>query len=153
MPRKKLPKPKPLESFLINNGLMSIEVEVWANKADAGGSGSWRMRQASAALDVLVKAYEDKLFNQYHSRSVSEIALKRLLGKRQTLKLVEDIRLILKKNGFEFQKTALWKLAEELQRTFIALRNGVVSNQSTLPHLPVNSEEARIRDRILKGTF
>ena len=153
MPRKKLPKPNPLETYFIENGIMSVAVEVWANKADAGGSGSWRMRKASAALDTLIKAYEDKLLNPYHSRGVSEVALKRLLGKRQTSKLVEEIRPILKKNGFEFQKTALWTLAEELQKTFIALRNGVVSNQSTLPHLTVNSEEARIRDRMLKGTF
>jgi hypothetical protein len=153
MPRQKFPKPKPLETYFIESGLMSVEFEVWANKADAGERGSWRMRKASAALDILIKAYEDRLLNPFHSRSVSEIALKRLLGKRQTSKLVEEIRPILKKNRFEFQKTALWSLAEELQTTFIAIRNGIASNQSTLPHLPVNSEEARIRDRMLKGTF
>ena len=111
------------------------------------------MRNASSALDILIEAYEDKLFNQYHSKGVSEIALKRLLGKRQTSKLVEDIKPILRKKGLIFQKTALWKLAEELQKTFIALRNGVITNQTTLLHVPVNSDVARIRDRMLKGTF
>jgi hypothetical protein len=153
MPRKKLPKPKPLATYLTNYGIQFIEAEEWANKADAGGRGSWRMRDASTALDVLIDAYEDKLLNQYHSKSVSELALKRLLGKRQTSKLVEDIKPILRKEGLAFQKTALWLLAEDLQKTFIALRNGLITNQNILPHIPVNSDVARIRDRMLKGTF
>ena len=153
MPRKKFPKVQPLERIRTYYGIIPIEATVWANLADEGGRGSWKKRQASAALDILIEAYTDKLLNPLHTRNVSDTALRRLLGKRQTSKLVMEIKSILRRHGLSFEKTALWLLAADLQKTFIVLQNAIVSNQNTLGHLPPNTPEFNIREKLLKGTF
>jgi hypothetical protein len=154
MPRKKNPKPKPLESFPLGKGLLSIyTVEIWDNFADSGERGSWKKRKACDALNVLIQAYESKLLSPYNPPNVSDIALRRLLGNRQTSKLIEEIKPILKKNNLTLQKTALWLVAKDLQNTFEALKNAIVNNQNNLGHLPLNSPEYLLRQKILKGTF
>ena len=154
MPRKKNPKPKPLESFPLGKGLLSIyTVEIWDNFADSGERGSWKKRKACDALNILIQAYESKLLSPYNPPNVSDIALRRLLGNRQTSKLIEEIKPILKKNNLTLQKTALWLVARDLQNTFAALKNAIVNNQNNLGHLPLNSPEYLLRQKILKGTF
>jgi hypothetical protein len=154
MPRKKYPKPKPLESFPLGAGILSIyTVEIWDNFADSGERGSWKKRKACDALNVLIQAYESKLLSPYNPPNVSDIALRRLLGNRQTSKLIDEIKPILKKNNLTLQKTALWMVAKDLQNTFKALKNAIVNNQNNLGHLPVNSPEYLLRQKILKGTF
>lgn len=153
MPRKKFPKPEPLERIQIYYGIVPIDLEIWANTADEGGRGSWKKRGASTALTILIETYTDRLFNELHPPKLSDSTLKRLLGNRQTSKLVEEIKPILRKRRISLGKTALWLLAEELQKTFIVLRNAIVSNQHNLECLPSNSPEFKIRQKMLKGTF
>jgi hypothetical protein len=158
MPRKKYPKPQPLERYYIPRGdgiasLIIDELEIWNNLADTGERGSWRQRNASTALDILIGVYEVRLLNPYHPPTVSDIALKRLLGKRQTSKLVLEIKPILRKHKLSFQKTALWLLAQELQKTFVVIKNGIQNNSNNPTHISINSPEYQIQQKILKGTF
>lgn len=153
MPRKKSPKPEPLERIQTYYGIVPVDVEIWANTADEGGRGSWKKRNASTALAILIEVYTDRLLNELHPPKLSDFTLKRLLGNRQTSKLVEEIKPILRKHRISLGKTTLWLLAEELQRTFIVLQNAIVSNQKNLKSLPSNSPEFKIRQKMLKGTF
>lgn len=153
MPRKKFPKPEPLGRIQTYYGIVPVDVEIWANTADEGGRGSWKRRQTSTALTILIETYTDRLLNEWHPPKLSDLSLKRLLGNRQTSKLVEEIKPILRKHRLSFGKTALWLLAAELQKTFIVLRNAIVSNQSNLGYLPSNSPEFKFRQKMLKGTF
>jgi hypothetical protein len=153
MPRKKLPKPEPMERIQTYYGIAPLDIEVWVNKADQGGRGSWKRRDTNTAFNILVETYTDRLLNELHPPTLSDSTLKRLLGNRQTSKLVEEIKPVLKKHRLSFGKTALWLLAAELQKTFIVLRNAIVTNQNSLGHLPTNSPEFKIRQKILKGTF
>lgn len=153
MPRKKFPKPEPLERIQTYYGIVPVDVEIWANTADEGGRGSWKRRQTSTALTILIEVYSDRLLNEWHPPTLSDSTLKRLLGYRQTSMLVEEIKPILRKHRISLGKTALWLLAEELQKTFIAIQNAILSNSNNLGHLPSNSPEFKIRQKILKGTF
>lgn len=153
MPRKKLKKPTPLEIIRIFYGIEIIEIEVWDNIADAGGRGSWRKRSANIALNLLIDSYADKLINPLQTPTLSDRTLKRLLGHRQTSKLAEEIKPILRRHKLFFKKTAIWLLAQELQKTFIVLRNALKANEGNLRHLAINSPEERIRQKMLKGTF
>ena len=153
MPRKKLPTLEPLDRIHGYYGILPVEIEVWDNEADQGGRGSWKKRGKGTAINILTDAFSDRLLNPLNSPTVSDGALKRLLGRRQTSKLVQEIKPILRKHRLFFQKTALWLLAQELQKTFIVLQNAIVNNQHNLGHLPFNSPEFRIREKILKGTF
>ncbi len=154
MPRKKYPKPKPLESFPLGKGILSIyRVEIWDNFADSRERGSWKRRKTCDALNILIQAYDSKLLSPYNPPNVSDIALRRLLGNRQTSKLIEEIKPILKRNNIKLQKTALWLVAKDLQNTFIAIKNAIINNQNNLGHLPINSSEYQLRQKILKGTF
>jgi len=153
MPRKKLPKPQPPERITIHEGIMAVDVEVWDNPADSRERGSWKKRKAGDALNILMQAYESKLLSPYNPPNVSDIALRRLLGNRQTSKLIEEIKPILKRNNIKLQKTALWLVAKDLQNTFIAIKNAIINNQNNLGHLPINSPEYQLRQKILKGTF
>lgn len=154
MPRKKRPKPKPLESFPLVTDILSIyTVEVWDNFADSGERGSWKKRQACDALNILIRAYESKLLSPFNSPNVSNIALKQLLGKRQTSKLIEEIKPLLKKNKITLQKTALWLVTKDLQNTFIALKNATINNNKSSVSLQVNSQEYLLSQKFLKGTF
>jgi hypothetical protein len=153
MPRKKFPKPEPLGRIQTYYGIVPVDVEIWANTADEGGRGSWKRRDASTALTILIETYTDRLLNELHPPKLSDLTLKRLLGNRQTSNLVEEIKPILRKHRLSFGKTALWLLAAELQKTFIVLRNAIESNQSNLGYLPSNSPEFKIRQKMSKGTF
>jgi len=154
VPRKKYPKPEPLESFPLGKGILGIyTVEIWDNFADSGERGSWQRKKACDALNILIKAYENTLLSPYNAPNVSDIALRRLLGDRQTSKLVVDIKPILKRKNITLQKTALWLVAKDLQSTFLALKNATINNQNNLKHLPVNSQEYLLRQKFLKGTF
>ena len=153
MPRKKLPKPEPLEQFRIYYGIIPVDVEIWANSADEGGRGSWRKRDASTALDILIEAFTDKLLNPLNNQGFIDNTLKLLLGKRQTTKLISENKKILRKHKISLQKTAQWLLAAELQKTFITLKNAVVNNPNNLGHLPINSTNHQLRQKLLKGTF
>jgi len=154
MARKKYPKPNPLESFTLGEGILSIyTVEVWDNFADSEERGSWKKRKACDALNILIQAYESKLLSIYNPPNVSDIALRRLLGSRQTSNLVEEIKPLLRRKNIVLQKTALWEVAKALQITFIALKNAVINNQNNLKHLPVNSPEYLLSQKLLKGTF
>lgn len=153
MPRKKPQKISPLSQFVTRNGKEWIDVAIWANLADEGGRGSWKKRLASDAFEILLKEYADRLFNTLHPPSVCDITLKRLFGHRQTSKLVNDIKKILRRHRITFAKTALWLLAERVQKSFHELRDAIVGTQDNPCDLPVNSREALIRQKILKGTF
>lgn len=153
MPRKKFPKPEPLERIQTYYGIVPVDVEIWANTADEGGRGSWKKREASNALSILIETYSDRLFNELHPPKLSDSTLKRLLGHKQTSKLVEEIKPILRRHRISLGKTALWLLAEELQKTFVVIQNAIVSNQHNLEYLPSNSPEFKIRQKMLKGTF
>jgi hypothetical protein len=67
--------------------------------------------------------------------------------------LVDDIKSVLRRKNISLGKTALWLLAKELQNTFVALRNATINNQENLGHLPIDSPEYIIRQKLLKGTF
>ncbi len=153
MPRKKLPKPEPLERIQTYYGIVPVDVEIWANTADEGGRGSWKRRDASTALTILIEVYSDRVLNEWHPPKLSDSTLKRLLGYRQTSKLVEEIKPILRRHRISLGKTALWLLAEELQKRFIAIQNAILSYPNNLGYLPSNSPEFKIRQKILKGTF
>jgi len=153
MPRKKYPKPEPLERLRIYYGIVPIDVEVWANLADQGGRGSWTKRKASTALDILIDAYTDKLLNPLQTPHLSNLTLRRLLGKRQVSYLVAENKKILKKHNLSFEKTAHGLLAVELQKTFIVLKNAVVNNPNSLGCLNINSPEYLLGQKLLKGTF
>lgn len=153
MPKKKRPKPTPIERIRFFYGIETLEIEVWDCFPDVRGSGSWKKEAAWVSLDLLISYYSDKLLNPLHPPNVCDLALKRLLGHRQTSKLVEELKPILRRNKLLFKKTALWLLARELQKTFATLRDTVISNEANLIHLPVNSPEAKIRQKMLKGAF
>jgi hypothetical protein len=153
MARKKYPKPQPIERMTIYQGIMPIVIEVWNNPADSGERGSWKQRKAGDALNILIEVYADKLLNPLNPPNVSDITLRRLLSKRQTLNLVDDIKSVLRRKNISFGKTALWLLAKELQNTFVALRNATINNQANLGHLPIDSPEYILRQKLLKGTF
>ena len=153
MPRKKYPKPQPIESMTIYEGIMPILVEIWNNPADSGGRGSWKQRKAGDALNLLIEVYAEKLLNPLNPPNFSDVTLRRLLSKRQTLNLVDDIKSVLRRKNISLGKTALWLLAKELQNTFVALRNATINNQENLGHLPIDSPEYIIRQKLLKGTF
>jgi hypothetical protein len=153
MPRKRYPKPQPIESMTIYEGIMPIFIEVWNNPADSGERGSWKKRKAGDALNILIEVYTDKLLNPLNPPNVSDITLRRLMSKRQTLNLVDDIKSIFRRKNISFGKTALWLIAKDLQKTFLALKNATIANQNNLGHLPQNSPEYQLRQKFLKGTF
>jgi len=153
MSRKKPPIPTPIYWSTINHGIELIDLSVWNNLADEGRRGSWKKRPASTALSLLIDAYMDKLLNPLNSTTVSNNALIKLLGKRQTSKLIVEIKPILRKHKLSFGKTAIWLLAADLQKTFAILQNALVANQNSLKRLPINSTELRLRKKLLKGTF
>lgn len=153
MPRKKLPKPEPLERIHTYYGIVPLDIEIWANTADEGGRGSWKRRDVSTALSILIEVYTDRLLNELHPPKLSDSTLKRLLGNRQTSKLVEEIKPILRRHRISLGKTALWMLAKELHKTFVVIQNAIVSNQRNLEYLPSNSPEFKIRQKMLKGMF
>lgn len=153
MPRKKNPKPTPVERIRAFYGIETIDIEVWENLADIGTRGSWKKRKAGIALNLLIDSYTDKLINPLQTPTLCDRTLKRLLGHRQTSKLAEEIKPLLKRNKLFFGKTAIWLLAQELQKNFIALRNALKANEGDLPHLAIDSPEEKIKQKMLKGTF
>jgi len=84
MPRKKFPKPEPLGRIQTYYGIVPVDVEIWANTADEGGRGSWKRRDASTALTILIETYTDRLLNELHPKGLKPKEIAELLEKKQS---------------------------------------------------------------------
>jgi hypothetical protein len=154
MPRKILPKKKPVEtSSFIDDYLGLREVEVWENIADAGERGSNKKRLASNVTSIVSDEMYKKLTSPNLNQRFIKNSLNLLLKKRNTSAFTMEVKVILKSKKIKIGKTLIWKVALAVRESFKAYEQILKSKECTVKKLKKDSQAFDLQEKIITGTF
>ncbi len=128
MPRAKLPKKVPIETFTFDNNGETVTAEVWNNRADIGTRGMHKLKLRDDVFNIALPLVDERLNS---SSPILKGKYERLLDGRLTrTEFGKIIQQIAKVNGHKIGKTLSEEIVDEIKRHYKACENALAAKES-----------------------
>lgn len=127
MPRAKLPKKEPIETFTFDDDGETVTVEVWNNRADVGTRGMHKLKLRDDVFNIALPLVDGRLNS---SSPIEKGKYERLLDGRLTrTEFGKIIQQIAKVNGHKIGKTLSEEIVDDIKKHYKACENALVAKK------------------------
>lgn len=134
MPRAKLPKKEPIETFTFNDDGETVTAEVWNNRADVGTRGMHKLKLRDDVFNIALPLVAERLNS---ASPILKGKYERLLDGRLTrTEFGKIIQQIAKANGHKIGKTLSEEIVDDIKKHYKACENALAAktlNQNDKP--------------------
>ena len=128
MPRAKLPKKAPIETFTFDSNGETVTAEVWNNRADVGTRGMHKLKLRDDVFNITLPLVDERLNS---SSPMLKGKYERLLDGRLTrTEFGKVIQQIAKVNGHKIGKTLSEEIVDKIKRHYKACENALAAKES-----------------------
>ena len=129
MPRAKLPKKAPIETFTFDNNGETVTAEVWNNRADIGTRGMHKLKVRDDVFNIALPLVDERLNS---SSPILKGKYERLLDGRLTrTEFGKIIQQMAKANGHKIGKTLSEEIVDEIKRHYKACENALAAKEES----------------------
>lgn len=123
MPRAKLPKKVPIETFTFDHDGETVTAEVWNNRADIGTRGMHKIKLRDDAFNAALEAVERNLNDP--SPTLKGRFERLVDGRLKRSEFGRTIVQIAKAKGLEIGQTLSEEIADDIRKHYLACKNAL----------------------------